>query len=150
VRLLSGCHIADQEQSAASGLATAKIYGQSGHKPVGWAGIVAPAMTGATPRVGRRAHEKREPAGWQTPLANVRKLCGLRLLRGFGLRFRNDFHCSHPPSQNLRPRLPHDSTSCRHPKLPLLLSEPTNTSRIFSPRRSMSGAVGKAQVFSPG
>jgi hypothetical protein len=34
---------------------------------------------------------KREPAGWQAPLADVRKLCGLRLLRGFGLRFRNGF-----------------------------------------------------------
>ena len=41
--------------------------------------------------MGRRAHEKGSPPGDRLPLAKVRKLCGLRLLRGFGLRFRNGF-----------------------------------------------------------
>src|SRR6266702_16160 len=35
--------------------------------------------------------EKWEPAGWQTPLAKLRKLRGFRLLRGFGLHFCNGF-----------------------------------------------------------
>src|SRR5260370_22549249 len=46
-------------------------------------------LAGATPRVGRRAHEKGSLPGGRLPLVNVRKLCGLRLLRGFGLRFCN-------------------------------------------------------------
>src|SRR5665213_166566 len=35
--------------------------------------------------------KEREPAGWQTPLVKVRKLCGLRLLRRCGLSFRYGF-----------------------------------------------------------
>jgi len=60
------------------------------YKPVGWVGIVAPATQEQRPRW-EDGRTKREPAGWQTPSANVRKLRGLRLFYRLGLRFRNGF-----------------------------------------------------------